>query len=106
MQRSPDASGILATDPGLHGGIDDQDPALAGGSPAVRGPGSAAAMSWDPGHLRRSPAEERLPTGYMGAEMCEIQPGDVAAVGAVPVGQFAMDGAPQVAAPSACTAAA
>jgi threonine dehydrogenase-like Zn-dependent dehydrogenase len=32
-----------------------------------------------------------LPTGYMGAEMCDIQPGDVVAVwGAGPVGQFAM----------------
>jgi threonine dehydrogenase-like Zn-dependent dehydrogenase len=32
-----------------------------------------------------------LPTGYMGAEMCEIQPGQVIAVwGAGPVGQFAM----------------
>jgi len=32
-----------------------------------------------------------LPTGYMGAEMCNIQPGDVIAVwGAGPVGQFAM----------------
>jgi threonine dehydrogenase-like Zn-dependent dehydrogenase len=32
-----------------------------------------------------------LPTGYMGAEMCDIQPGDVIAVwGAGPVGQFAM----------------
>ena len=31
-----------------------------------------------------------LPTGYMGAEMCDIQPGDVVAVwGAGPVGQFA-----------------
>jgi threonine dehydrogenase-like Zn-dependent dehydrogenase len=35
-----------------------------------------------------------LPTGYMGAEMCDIQGGDVVAVwGAGPVGQFAMDGA-------------
>ena len=35
-----------------------------------------------------------LPTGYMGAEMCDIQPGDVVAVwGAGPVGQFAMDSA-------------
>ena len=35
-----------------------------------------------------------LPTGYMGAEMCDIQPHDVVAVwGAGPVGQFAMDGA-------------
>src|SRR4051812_4349950 len=35
-----------------------------------------------------------LPTGYMGAELCEIQPGDVVAVwGAGPVGQFAMDSA-------------
>jgi len=32
-----------------------------------------------------------LPTGYMGAEMCDIQPGDVVAVwGAGPVGMFAM----------------
>ena len=35
-----------------------------------------------------------LPTGYMGAEMCEISDGDVVAVwGAGPVGQFAMDSA-------------
>jgi threonine dehydrogenase-like Zn-dependent dehydrogenase len=35
-----------------------------------------------------------LPTGYMAAEMCEIEPGDVVAVwGAGPVGQFAMDSA-------------
>jgi threonine dehydrogenase-like Zn-dependent dehydrogenase len=35
-----------------------------------------------------------LPTGYMGAEMCEIAAGDVVAVwGAGPVGQFAMDSA-------------
>ena len=35
-----------------------------------------------------------LPTGYMGAEMCDIQRGDVVAVwGAGPVGQFAMDSA-------------
>ncbi|HEX8093792.1 zinc-dependent alcohol dehydrogenase [Jatrophihabitans sp.] len=35
-----------------------------------------------------------LPTGYMGAEMCNIRPGDVVAVwGAGPVGQFAMDSA-------------
>ena len=35
-----------------------------------------------------------LPTGYMGAEMCDIVPGDVVAVwGAGPVGQFAMDSA-------------
>jgi threonine dehydrogenase-like Zn-dependent dehydrogenase len=32
-----------------------------------------------------------LPTGYMGAEMCDIKPGDTIAVwGAGPVGQFAM----------------
>src|SRR5436305_14170571 len=32
-----------------------------------------------------------LPTGFMGAEMCDIKPGDVIAVwGAGPVGQFAM----------------
>jgi threonine dehydrogenase-like Zn-dependent dehydrogenase len=35
-----------------------------------------------------------LPTGYMGAEMCDIQPTDIVAVwGAGPVGQFAMDSA-------------
>jgi threonine dehydrogenase-like Zn-dependent dehydrogenase len=35
-----------------------------------------------------------LATGYMGAEMCDIQPTDVVAVwGAGPVGQFAMDSA-------------
>jgi threonine dehydrogenase-like Zn-dependent dehydrogenase len=35
-----------------------------------------------------------LPTGYMGADMCDISPGDVVAVwGAGPVGQFAMDSA-------------
>jgi threonine dehydrogenase-like Zn-dependent dehydrogenase len=35
-----------------------------------------------------------LPTGYMGADMCDIQPGDVVAVwGAGPVGQLAMDSA-------------
>jgi threonine dehydrogenase-like Zn-dependent dehydrogenase len=35
-----------------------------------------------------------LPTGYMGAEMCDIQPTDVVAVwGAGPVGQFAADSA-------------
>src|ERR671932_639988 len=35
-----------------------------------------------------------LPTGYMGAEMCDITDGDVVAVwGAGPVGQFAMDSA-------------
>jgi threonine dehydrogenase-like Zn-dependent dehydrogenase len=35
-----------------------------------------------------------LPTGYMGAEMCDIEDGDVVAVwGAGPVGQFAMDSA-------------
>ncbi|HYI59529.1 MAG TPA: zinc-dependent alcohol dehydrogenase [Microlunatus sp.] len=35
-----------------------------------------------------------LPTGYMGAEMCDIQAGDIVAVwGAGPVGQFAMDSA-------------
>jgi threonine dehydrogenase-like Zn-dependent dehydrogenase len=35
-----------------------------------------------------------FPTGYMGAEMCNIQPGDVVAVwGAGPVGQFAIKSA-------------
>ena len=35
-----------------------------------------------------------LPTGYMGAEMCDIESGDIVAVwGAGPVGQFAMDSA-------------
>jgi threonine dehydrogenase-like Zn-dependent dehydrogenase len=37
---------------------------------------------------------DSLPTGYMGAEMCDIRPGDVVAVwGAGPVGEFAMDSA-------------
>jgi threonine dehydrogenase-like Zn-dependent dehydrogenase len=32
-----------------------------------------------------------FPTGYMGADFCEIEPGDVIAVwGAGPVGQFAI----------------
>jgi threonine dehydrogenase-like Zn-dependent dehydrogenase len=32
-----------------------------------------------------------VPTGYMGAEMCDIKPGDIVAVwGAGPVGQFAI----------------
>lgn len=35
-----------------------------------------------------------LPTGFMGADMCDIRPSDVVAVwGAGPVGQFAMDSA-------------
>jgi threonine dehydrogenase-like Zn-dependent dehydrogenase len=35
-----------------------------------------------------------LPTAYMGADMCDIQPGDIVAVwGAGPVGQFAVDSA-------------
>ncbi|MGN6088815.1 MAG: zinc-dependent alcohol dehydrogenase [Actinomycetales bacterium] len=35
-----------------------------------------------------------LPTGFMGADMCDIQPSDIVAVwGAGPVGQFAMDSA-------------
>jgi len=35
-----------------------------------------------------------LPTGYMGADMCDIKSDDVVAVwGAGPVGQFAMDSA-------------
>lgn len=35
-----------------------------------------------------------LPTGYMGADMCDLSPGDVVAVwGAGPVGQFALDSA-------------
>src|SRR5262245_20077909 len=35
-----------------------------------------------------------LPTGYMGADLCDIEPGDVIAVwGAGPVGQFAMKSA-------------
>ena len=35
-----------------------------------------------------------LPTGYMGAEMCDIKPGDTIAVwGCGPVGQFAMKSA-------------
>jgi threonine dehydrogenase-like Zn-dependent dehydrogenase len=35
-----------------------------------------------------------LPTGFMGADLCDIEPGDVVAVwGAGPVGQFALDSA-------------
>ena len=35
-----------------------------------------------------------FPTGYMGAEMCDIKPGDVIAVwGCGPVGQFAIKSA-------------
>jgi threonine dehydrogenase-like Zn-dependent dehydrogenase len=57
----------------------------------------------DVGPLRISPdltdeqvlfLSDILPTGYMGAEMCDITKGDVVAVwGAGPVGQFAMDSA-------------
>ncbi len=37
------------------------------------------------------PISDAFPTGYMGADMCNIQPGDVVAVwGCGPVGQFAM----------------
>jgi len=37
------------------------------------------------------PISDAFPTGYMGAELCEIQPGDTVAVwGCGPVGQFAM----------------
>jgi len=57
----------------------------------------------DVGPLRVSPdltdeqvlfLSDILPTAYMGAEMCDITPGDVVAVwGAGPVGQLAMDSA-------------
>lgn len=37
------------------------------------------------------PISDAFPTGYMGADLCEIQPGDIVAVwGCGPVGQFAM----------------
>ncbi|HEY9665854.1 MAG TPA: zinc-dependent alcohol dehydrogenase [Coleofasciculaceae cyanobacterium] len=37
------------------------------------------------------PISDAFPTGYMGADMCDIQPGDIVAVwGCGPVGQFAM----------------
>ncbi|MBF2046793.1 MAG: glutathione-dependent formaldehyde dehydrogenase [Elainella sp. C42_A2020_010] len=37
------------------------------------------------------PISDAFPTGYMGADLCNIQPGDIVAVwGAGPVGQFAM----------------
>ncbi len=37
------------------------------------------------------PLSDAFPTGYMGADLCDIQPGDIVAVwGAGPVGQFAM----------------
>lgn len=40
------------------------------------------------------PLSDAFPTGYMGADMCEIQPGDTIAVwGAGPVGLFAMKSA-------------
>ncbi|MBD2092523.1 glutathione-dependent formaldehyde dehydrogenase [Microcoleus sp. FACHB-1515] len=40
------------------------------------------------------PISDAFPTGYMGADMCEIQPGDTIAVwGAGPVGLFAMKSA-------------
>ncbi|HAX79416.1 MAG TPA: glutathione-dependent formaldehyde dehydrogenase, partial [Cyanobacteria bacterium UBA11372] len=40
------------------------------------------------------PISDAFPTGYMGAEMCDIQPGDIVAVwGAGPVGLFAMKSA-------------
>jgi threonine dehydrogenase-like Zn-dependent dehydrogenase len=40
------------------------------------------------------PISDAVPTGYMGAELCDIQPGDTVAVwGAGPVGQFAMQSA-------------
>jgi threonine dehydrogenase-like Zn-dependent dehydrogenase len=40
------------------------------------------------------PISDAVPTGYMGADMCDIQPGDIVAVwGAGPVGQFAMQSA-------------
>jgi threonine dehydrogenase-like Zn-dependent dehydrogenase len=47
-----------------------------------------------PGHLSDEQVlflSDILPTGYVGAEMCDIRPGDVVAVwGAGPVGQFAI----------------
>jgi threonine dehydrogenase-like Zn-dependent dehydrogenase len=37
------------------------------------------------------PISDAFPTGYMGADLCDIQPGDIVAVwGCGPVGQFAM----------------
>jgi threonine dehydrogenase-like Zn-dependent dehydrogenase len=40
------------------------------------------------------PISDAFPTGYMGADMCNIQPGDIVAVwGCGPVGQFAMKSA-------------
>jgi threonine dehydrogenase-like Zn-dependent dehydrogenase len=40
------------------------------------------------------PLSDAFPTGYMGAEMCDIQPGDIVAVwGCGPVGLFAMKSA-------------
>ncbi len=43
-----------------------------------------------------------FPTGYMGAEICDIKPGDAIAVwGCGPVGQFAIEPAPTCWAPSA-----
>ncbi|MEI2583693.1 zinc-dependent alcohol dehydrogenase [Scytonema sp. PRP1] len=40
------------------------------------------------------PISDAFPTGYMGAEMCDIQPGDIVAVwGCGPVGLFAMKSA-------------
>jgi threonine dehydrogenase-like Zn-dependent dehydrogenase len=37
------------------------------------------------------PLSDAFPTGYMGADLCDIQPGDIVAVwGCGPVGQFAM----------------
>ncbi|MCU0532979.1 MAG: glutathione-dependent formaldehyde dehydrogenase [Hydrococcus sp. Prado102] len=37
------------------------------------------------------PISDAFPTGYMGADLCDIKPGDIVAVwGAGPVGQFAM----------------
>ena len=45
-----------------------------------------------------------LPTGYMGAEMCGIQPGDTVAVwGCGPVGQFAIANSPTGPAPHTAT---
>jgi threonine dehydrogenase-like Zn-dependent dehydrogenase len=50
-----------------------------------------------PGHLHDDQVlflSDILPTGYMGAEMCDIEPGDTIAVwGCGPVGQFAMKSA-------------
>src|SRR5919107_814293 len=64
--------------------------------PAGPDDGPAEFMSFAPAPLPELSDEKVLflsdifPTGYMGAEMCDIQPGDVVAIwGAGPVGQLA-----------------